>query len=162
MYRFDFGKHRGRLASDVPTGYLRWCVTTCDCLQPWFRLAIRAELERKAERRQAGLTDPFEEHRKRPLLCARCRGRGETKAGEPCDCPEGSHRSDFRRFLETKGNTPEHSRQTCRRAAAALDGCKAVFLADISPSRVIDWLAGEREAGRLSIQTRNYYLRDLK
>src|SRR5215831_14574808 len=46
---------------------------------------LAAELERKAERRQAGLTDPFDDHRKRPLLCATCRGRGETAAGEPCD-----------------------------------------------------------------------------
>src|SRR5262245_11833563 len=67
---------------------------------------LAAELERKAERQQSGLADPFEEHRKRPLLCARCRGRGELAAGELCDCPGRPHLADFRRFLEAKGNTP--------------------------------------------------------
>ena len=120
-----------------------------------------AEVVRKGQMGRCGIRDPFEEHRKRPLLCARCRGRGEI-AGELCDCPGRPHLSDYRRFLEAKGNTPKHARQTCRRAAAILDGCKAVFQADISPSAVIDWLAAEREAGRLTIQTSNYYLRDLK
>ena len=121
-----------------------------------------ADLLRKAALGKAGVTDRYEEHHKRPLLCPRCRGRGETEAGEPCGCPGRPHVADFRRFLEAKGNTPKHARQTCRRAAAVLDGCKAVFLADISPSAVMDWLAAQREAGRLSIQTSNYYLRDLK
>lgn len=121
-----------------------------------------ADLVRKAELGKAGIVDPFEAHRKRPLLCSRCRGRGETDAGEACDCPGRPHLSEYRRFLEAEGNTPKHARQTCRRAAAILHGCKAVFLADVSPSAVIDWLATEREAGRLTIQTTNYYLRDLK
>ncbi|HEX5271585.1 MAG TPA: hypothetical protein VFW33_13905, partial [Gemmataceae bacterium] len=91
-----------------------------------------------------------------------CRGRGETDQGEPCDCPGGAHLADFRRYLVAKGNTPKYARLTARRAAAVLDGTKAAIIPDISPSAVIDWLAGEREAGRLSIQTTNYYLRDLK
>src|SRR5262249_31648211 len=121
-----------------------------------------AELVRKAEMARRGILDPFEEHRKRPLLCAHCRGRGETDAGEPCDRPGRPHLSHLRRFLEAKGTTPKHAGQTCRRAAAVLGGCQVVFHADISPSAVIEWLAAEREAGRLTIQTSNYYLRDLK
>jgi len=100
-----------------------------------------AELVKKAEMGKAGMGDPFEEHRKRPLA---------------------EHLADFRRFLEAKGNTPKHARQTCRRAEASISGCAFVFMADLSPSAVIDWLATEREAGRLTIQTSNYYLRDLK
>jgi integrase len=100
-----------------------------------------AALVRRAELGRAGLADPFEEHRKRPLT---------------------AHLEDYRRFLEAKGNTAKHARQTCRRAAALLTGCKAVFQADLSPSAVLDWLAAERAAGRLTIQTSNYYLRDLK
>jgi integrase len=121
-----------------------------------------AELVRKAGMAERGLVDPFEAHRKRPLLCARCRGRGETDDGNACDCPGGPHLADFRRYLVAKGNTEKHARQTCRRAAAVLDGCNAVFVADVSPSAVIDWLATERGDGRLTIQTSNYYLRDLK
>ncbi len=121
-----------------------------------------AGLLNKAGLASAGYSDPFEEHRKRPLCCPLCRGRGETDQGESCDCPGGAHLADFRRFLVAKGNTEKHARQTCRRAAAVLVGCKAELLGDISPSAVVEWLAAEREAGRLSIQTSNYYLRDLK
>src|SRR5207249_9249677 len=41
--------------------------------------------------KKSGLTDPFEEHRKRPLT---------------------EHLEDFRRYLEAKDNTPKHARQT--------------------------------------------------
>jgi hypothetical protein len=46
-----------------------------------------ADLARKAAMGKAGMGDPFEEHRNRPLLCSLCRGRGETDDGKACACP---------------------------------------------------------------------------
>jgi hypothetical protein len=45
--RFDFGKYRGRLVEDVPTGYLQWCLAECSGLSPWLRAEIGAVLRRR-------------------------------------------------------------------------------------------------------------------
>lgn len=103
--------------------------------------AMLHELVKKVERRAVGLDDPFELHRKRPL---------------------NDHLSDFRQFLEGKGNTEKHARQTCHRVQAIVDGCRFVRLGDVSPSAVIEWLKNERTAGRLGIQSSNYYLGCIK
>lgn len=94
-------------------------------------------LMRKTELAKAGISDPFEDHRKRVLLCPVCRGKGRTEDGRKCDCQARPHLTDFRRYLVAKGNTEKHARQTCTRAAAILTGCKATFLADLSPSAVV-------------------------
>ncbi len=98
--------------------------------------AMYCELLKRAER-----PDAFEEHRKRPLT---------------------EHLADFERFLEARGNTAKHARQTCHRVQAVVDGCRFVYLAGVLPSAVVEWLAEERRAKRLSIRTSNYYLRDAK
>jgi integrase len=103
--------------------------------------AMLNELVRKVELKIAGLGDPFEQHRKRPLT---------------------QHVADFRSYLEAKGNTPKHARQTCNRVRALLEGCRFERMSDLSPSAAVQWLADERQAGRLGIQTSNYYLRDIK
>src|SRR5262249_16851769 len=100
-----------------------------------------AKLVTDAKLATHGLGDAFEEHRNRPLR---------------------EHLEDYHRYLLAKGNTEKHARQTCTRAQAILDGCQFVFLAELSASLVVQWLADERQAGRLSIQTSNYYLRDVK
>src|SRR5262245_52519889 len=102
---------------------------------------LAADLERRAVRLQSGLADPFEEHRKRSLA---------------------DHLADFRRYLEAKGNTEKHARQTCNRVQAVLDGCRFQRIPDLSPSAVVEWLAAERHANRIGVQTSNYYLRDTK
>jgi integrase len=99
------------------------------------------ECVRKVELKKAGLSDPFEDHRKRPLA---------------------EHLADFHRYLKAKGNTSKHARQTCNRVQALIDGCRFGRMADLSPSVTVQWLADERQAGRLGIQTTNYYLRDVK
>jgi hypothetical protein len=102
---------------------------------------LLCKLQTDATMRQNGLVDPFEASKKQPL---------------------SAHLEDFHAYLLAKGNTPKHARQTSNRAQAILDGCRFTFLPDVSPSAVMEWLAAEREAGRLTIQTSNYYLRDLK
>jgi site-specific recombinase XerC len=76
--------------------------------------------------------------------------------------PLADHLSDFRRYLEAQGNAAKHARQTCNRVQAVLDGCKFRLTVDLSASALVEWLAGERAAGRMGIQTSNYYLRDTK
>jgi integrase len=87
------------------------------------------------------MIDPYEEHHRRSIK---------------------EHVVDFRRQLEAKGNTKKHARQTCNRAQAIADGCKFERVSDLSASGVVTWLAAERAAGRMSILTSNYYLRDFK
>ena len=99
------------------------------------------ELVKRAELEKVGIIDPFEANRKRALA---------------------EHLEDFRRFQEAKGNSLKHVVQTCSRIEAILDGCKVVFMADLSPSALVEWLADERKADRMGIQTSNYYLRDFK
>lgn len=68
---------------------------------------------------RVGIGDPFEEYSKRPLA---------------------EHVQDFARYLEGKGDTPKHAAKTCGRVQAILDGCKLALIADISASRVVDFL----------------------
>ncbi|HYT89387.1 MAG TPA: tyrosine-type recombinase/integrase [Gemmataceae bacterium] len=88
---------------------------------------ILAELVRKAEVGRAGISDPFEDHRKRPLL---------------------EHLADFEADLKAKGNTPKQVRLKIGRIRRLLEGCRFVFLADLSASRVQQYLADLRESGR--------------
>jgi integrase len=103
--------------------------------------AMLNELVRKVERRAAGLDDRFEEHRRTPLA---------------------DHLADFRQFLEGKGNTEKHARQTCTRVQAITSGCRFVRLGDVNPSAVVEWLKNERAAERIGIQSSNYYLACIK
>jgi integrase len=103
--------------------------------------AMLAELVRKAERRAAGIDDPFDEHRCTPL---------------------DDHLIDFRQFLEGKGNTEKHARQTSTRVQAIVDGCKFKRVGDVTPSAVVEWLKNERTADRIGIQSSNYYLACIK
>src|SRR4051812_10701997 len=100
-----------------------------------------AELERRGIRLDAGLTDPTEEHAKKPLT---------------------EHADDFRRYLAAKGNTPEYVALASFRLLAVLDGCRFVRMADLQASAVVEFLARLRQgtadvAGR-SVKTANEYL----
>jgi hypothetical protein len=86
-----------------------------------------AELMRKAERAEAGLGDPFEKHRKRPL---------------------DEHLADFRRELEARGNAPRYVQLVFSRLTFLMGGCGFVFTPDLSASRAMDWLAELRRRGR--------------
>jgi hypothetical protein len=45
-----FGKHKGKLISEIPTGYLLWLERECD-LDGWLRVAVERELDRRPRRR---------------------------------------------------------------------------------------------------------------
>ena len=86
-----------------------------------------AELVKAARREAAGLADPFEQHRKRPL---------------------SEHLDDFRRALDAKDDTPEHVETTLARLRAVFDGCGFRKLTDLDANRVADWLKDARQNGK--------------
>jgi excisionase family DNA binding protein len=73
---------------------------------------------------QLGLSDPYAEHRRRPLL---------------------EHLEDFRGHLAAKGRAPEYIASACRNVRAVLEGCRFTFMDDIQPSAVDEFLAGLRQ-----------------
>ncbi len=100
-----------------------------------------AELVRLAEYGKVGLLDPFEEHRKRSVK---------------------DHVADFRRHLESKGNTPEHVALTVSRIQAAFAGCGFKMLGDLDSDKVSHWLKSRRDAREVGkpfgIATSNHHL----
>lgn len=107
----------------------------------------------KAENEAAGRIDPFEAHRKRPLVCWECECTGKRiKDEKTCDiCADSAtaaHLSDFRKYLADKGNTTDHVDTTTQRVRDVLTGCKFKVIADLSASRLQGFLADLRAGGR--------------
>ena len=98
------------------------------------------ELHRKAQQEAAGDVDHFAEHRKRPLA---------------------DHLNDYTQFLTGKGNTTDYVAKTRSRVEAIVAGCGFRRIFDLNPSRVVDFLARLRQAGK-SIATSNGYLTAIK
>ncbi|MHB1524619.1 MAG: hypothetical protein ACYCYB_11775 [Candidatus Dormibacteria bacterium] len=84
-----------------------------------------AELVRRAELGKAGIVDPYEQHRKRPLA---------------------EHLADFEASLLAKGGTVKQARQVAARVRRVLSGCRFVFASDLSASRTLEYLAGLRRS----------------
>jgi integrase/recombinase XerD len=102
--------------------------------------AMLDELVKKVERRVAGLTDPFEENRQRPL---------------------SQHVDDFVAYLKNKGSTKDYVNSTEQRIKAIVKDCKFVRMDQISASRVQAFLSDLRSKGR-SVGSSNHYLRAMK
>ena len=85
------------------------------------------ERARAARREAAGLADPFEQHRKRPLA---------------------EHLADFRRAMAAKDGSPKHVEMTYVRLQTIFDGCGFRKLPDLDANRVADWLKDARENSR--------------
>lgn len=104
-----------------------------------------AELIRKAERGQAGLTDPYAAHRLRPVT---------------------EHVDDYLAFLRSKGNTENHITLTGQRIRSILEGCGFTSTADLKGATIADYLATRRAKpkaeGGLSVASSNYYLTAVK
>ena len=95
------------------------------------------ELVRQVERRQAGLYDPYEEHRNKPL---------------------SEHLDEYERSLRAKGNTEKHAKQTVNRLRRLSAGCQFTRLNHLDPTRVETWLDEQQSTKkRFSAQTRNFY-----
>src|SRR5262249_13966665 len=88
-----------------------------------------ADLVRKAANARAGIKDPFEGHRNRPLA---------------------EHLADFHKELAARGNAPRYVELVFSWLRALLDGCGFRLTADLSASRVMDWLADLRRRGKPS------------
>jgi integrase len=82
-----------------------------------------AALVKKAELGKVGIVDPFEQHRGRPLA---------------------EHLADFEADLWAKGNTTKQVRLKIGRIRRVVEGCGFVFIADLSASRVQQYLADLR------------------
>jgi integrase len=102
--------------------------------------AMLNDLVRKVERRSAGLEDPFEKHHQMPLK---------------------THLDNFKSQLEHKGATKDYVNTTHQRVEDIIVTCKFERISHISASRVLEHLAGLREAGR-SVASSNHYLQAIK
>jgi integrase len=87
-----------------------------------------ADLVKKAELGKAGITDPFEVHRRRPLL---------------------EHLTEFERCLLAKGAGEKHVKDCGARVRRVLADCRFTFLADLSASHVQQFLGDLLRQGRL-------------
>lgn len=90
-------------------------------------LTMLADLIRKAERDQTGLSDPFEDHRKRPLA---------------------EHLADFEADLRARGVTVKQIKLKLTRIRRILESCGFSVIADLSASRVQAFLADLRARGK--------------
>jgi hypothetical protein len=123
------GKNAGRLCRVVsPTWYGRVNGERVPlCTNKTAAELMIVELVRKAERAEVGIHDPYEQHRKQPLA---------------------EHLADWEASLLAGGATAKHVRQTLACARRVVEGCGFTFLADLSASRVQQYLAGLREQRR--------------
>jgi site-specific recombinase XerC len=102
--------------------------------------AMLNEVLRKVEREKAGLLDPTEEQRKRPL---------------------SEHVADFKRYLKNKGVTTKQVHTATAQLQCMIDANKWKLIGDISASGALDFLGGLRKAGN-SAQTYDHYLKSAK
>jgi len=98
------------------------------------------ELVRKVEREKAGLIDPTEDQRKRPLA---------------------QHLTEFKRYLRNKGVTPKQVHTAISQTQKISDDRKWKLIGDISASGALEFLGQLRRDG-LSAQTYNHYLKSAK
>ena len=101
---------------------------------------LAAKLEKESELAQAGIIDKYKEHRKKLIE---------------------EHLADFKSAMLNKGTTSQHAQITSNRIRAIFDNCGFVFMADISASKVLRYLAERRHDG-LSIKSSNDYLQAIK
>ena len=105
--------------------------------------------------------DPFEVHRRIPLVCSRCSDAGCMGAKKhPGPCVE-NHLDGYRGWLLSKGNTNDYVRQTCDRVHSTIDGCGFNVTEDLDSGRVSVWLGDQRKIG-LSPSTSNAYVTAVK
>ena len=102
--------------------------------------AMLNQIVQRVEREKAGLIDPTEEERKRPLT---------------------HHLKEFKDYLDNKGVTAKQVAEATRQLQKMVDGRKWKFIGDITAAGAMDFLGQLRRDG-LSIQTHNHYLKAAK
>ena len=98
------------------------------------------ELVRNVEREKAGLVEPTDVQRKRPIK---------------------EHLADFKKYLQNKGVTPKQVHTASTQVQRMAETLKWKVVGDISASGALDFLGGLRDAGK-SAQTYNHYLKSAK
>jgi integrase len=98
------------------------------------------DLVRKAELAKAGVVDPHEAGKKKPLL---------------------GHLRDYETALHAAGDTEEHVKRAVSNVKKVLAACRFVFVTDLSASAVAAALARERKEGK-SVRTTNHRLVSVK
>ena len=102
--------------------------------------ALGVRLERGVARKVEGITDPHEQHLKRPIL---------------------EHVDDFQAHLEARRVSPGEVQGIANRLKKIVNQCGFQRIGELSPSKVELWLAELRGQGR-SAQTCNHYLQSIK
>ncbi len=102
--------------------------------------AMLAEIVRRVEREKAGLADPSDLQRRRPLK---------------------EHRAEFIAYLTNKGVTPKQISEATRQIEKMIAACRWKLIADITATSALEFLGDLRRKGR-SAQTYNHYLKAIK
>jgi site-specific recombinase XerD len=102
--------------------------------------AMLAELVKRVEREKAGLIDPTDEQRRRPLK---------------------EHVREFESDLRNRGVTPQQIKESISQLRKMLADRKWTFIADITATAALEFLGQLRRRG-LSAQTYNHYLKAAK
>jgi len=98
------------------------------------------ELVRRVDREKAGLIDPTDEQRKRPLA---------------------KHLAEFTKYLKNKGVTPKQVKESTMQIQRMVDDRKWKMIGDITASGAFEFL-GQLRRDNLSAQTYNHYLKSAK
>ncbi len=98
------------------------------------------ERVRRVDREKAGLIDPTDEQRKRPLA---------------------QHLAEFKKYLKNKGVTPKQILECSTQTQKIVDSRKWKMIGDINASGALEFLAQLRR-DKKSAQTYNHYLTSIK
>jgi integrase/recombinase XerD len=102
--------------------------------------AMLNDLVLKVEREKAGLVDPTDGQRKRPL---------------------SEHLAEFKKYLTNKGVTSKQVRESTKQIQKMVDDRKWKLIGDLSASGALEYLGNLRCKGK-SAQTYNHYLKSVK
>jgi len=102
--------------------------------------AMLNDLVKEMERAKAGLVDPTDKQRKRPLK---------------------EHMTEFQAYLENKGVTDKQANTAVSQIKKIAAGCKWKLISDINATTALAFLGDLRRKGR-SAQTYNHYLKSVK
>lgn len=92
------------------------------------------------DREQRGVTDPYADHRDRPL---------------------SEHVEDFTRQLESRDNSPKYVGLTTSRVLSIIEGGRFDLIADLNANLAGSWLNDKRRNG-LGVSTSNHYVTALR